>query len=152
LVVLEHFYQKVIIPIKIGSFDISLTNLTLSMFAGVGIFLILLIIFAAKPKKIPGKMQVVIELLINFIRKGICFNMIGSKESDKWVPFVAGVFIFVLANNMIGLIPGTYTPTSNPVVPLTIALIIFFTVHIANLAKNGIKGHMRRLRFRSGCL
>ncbi len=63
--------------------------------------------------------------------------MIGPKEFDKWVPFVAGVFIFVLANNMIGLIPGTYTPTSNPVVPLTLALIVFFTVHITNLAKNG---------------
>ena len=143
MVVLEHFYLKVIIPIKIGSFDISITNLTLSMFAGVGIFLILLIIFAAKPKKIPGKMQVVVEMLINFIRKGICFNMIGPKESDKWVPFVAGVFIFVLANNMIGLIPGTYTPTSNPVVPLTIALIIFFTVHIANLIKNGFRGYLK---------
>jgi len=143
LVVLEHFYQKVIIPIKIGSFDISLTNLTLSMFAGVGFFLILLVIFAARPKKVPGKMQTVVELLINFIRKGICFNMIGPKEFDKWVPFVTGVFIFVLANNMIGLIPGTYTPTSNPVVPLTIALIIFFTVHIANLIKNGFKGYLK---------
>ncbi len=137
MVVLEHFYQKVIIPIKIGSFDISITNLTLSMFAGVGIFLILLIIFAANPKKVPGKKQVVVELLINFVRKGICFNMIGPKEFDKWVPFVAGVFIFVLANNMIGLVPGTYTPTSNPIVPLTLALIVFFTVHITNLAKNG---------------
>jgi F-type H+-transporting ATPase subunit a len=137
LVVLEHFYLKVIVPIKIGSFDISITNLTLSMFAGVGIFLILLIILAANPKKVPGKKQVVVELLINFIRKGICFNMIGPKEFERWVPFIAGVFIFVLANNMIGLVPGTYTPTSNPIVPLTLALIVFFTVHITNLIKNG---------------
>jgi len=137
LVVLEHFYLKVIVPIKIGSFDISITNLTLSMFAGVGIFLILLIILAAKPKKVPGKRQAVIELLINFVRKGICFNMIGPKEFERWVPFITGIFIFVLANNMIGLVPGTYTPTSNPVVPLTLALIVFFTVHITNLVKNG---------------
>jgi F-type H+-transporting ATPase subunit a len=137
LVVLEHFYLKVIIPIKIGSFDISITNLTLSMFAGVGIFMLILIIFAANPKKVPGKRQVVIELLINFVRKGICFNMIGPKEFDRWVPFITGIFIFVLANNMIGLVPGTYTPTSNPIVPLTLALIVFFTVHITNLVKNG---------------
>ena len=132
MVVLEHFYLKVIIPIKIGSFDISITNLTLSMFAGVGIFLILLIIFAANPKKVPGKRQTVIELLINFVRKGICFNMIGPKEFERWVPFITGIFVFVLANNMIGLVPGTYTPTSNPIVPLTLALIVFFTVHITN--------------------
>jgi F-type H+-transporting ATPase subunit a len=143
LVVLEHFHQKVIIPLKIGSFDISITNLTVSMFLGVGIFLILLLLLAARPKVVPGKRQVVIEILINFVKKGIVYNMIGPKEGDKWFPLVAGVFIFILANNMIGLIPGTYTPTSNPIVPLVIALIIFFTVHITNLAKNGIKGYLR---------
>jgi F-type H+-transporting ATPase subunit a len=143
LVVLEHFFQKVIIPIKIGSFDISITNLTLSLFAGVGIILILLVIFAARPKKVPGKMQVVVELLINFIRKGICYNMIGPKEADKWVPLVAGVFIFVLANNLIGLIPGMYTPTSNPIVPLVLAVIIFFNSHITNLVKNGFKCYVK---------
>jgi F-type H+-transporting ATPase subunit a len=143
LEVLEHFHQKVIIPLKIGSFDISITNLTVSMFLGVGIFLILLLLLAARPKVVPGKRQVVIELLINFVKKGIVYNMIGPKEGDKWFPMVAGVFIFILANNMIGLIPGTYTPTSNLIVPLVIALIIFFTVHITNLAKNGIKGYLR---------
>ena len=141
--VLEHFHQKVIIPLKIGSFDISITNLTVSMFLGVGIFIILLLVLAARPKVIPGKRQVVIEILINFIKKGIVYNMIGPKEGDKWFPLVAGVFVFILANNMIGLIPGTYTPTANPIVPLVIALIIFFTVHITNLAKNGIKGYLR---------
>ena len=143
MVVLEHFHQKVIIPLMIGSFDISITNLTVSMFLGVGIFLILLLLLAARPKVVPGKRQVVIELIINFVKKGIVYNMIGPKEGDKWFPLVAGVFIFILANNMIGLIPGTYTPTSNLIVPLVIALIIFFTVHITNLAKNGIKGYLR---------
>lgn len=143
MVVLEHFHQKVIIPLRIGSFDISITNLTVSMFLGVGIFLILLLLLAARPKVVPGKRQVVIELIINFVKKGIVYNMIGPKEGDKWFPLVAGVFIFILANNMIGLIPGAYTPTSNPVFTLVIALIVFFTVNITNLAKNGIKGYLR---------
>ncbi|MCL4417602.1 MAG: F0F1 ATP synthase subunit A [Actinobacteria bacterium] len=143
MVVIEHFFQEVIIPLKIGSFDISITNVTVSMFAGVGIFLILLLLLAARPKVVPGKRQVVVEMLINFVKKGMVYNMIGPKEGDKWFPLVAGVFIFILANNMIGLIPGTYTPTSNPVVPLVIALIVFLTVHITNLAKNGIKGYLR---------
>ena len=143
MVVLEHFHQKVIIPLRIGSFDISITNLTVSMFLGVGIFLILLLLLAARPKVVPGKRQVVIELIINFVKKGIVYSMIGPKEGDKWFPLVAGVFIFILANNMIGLIPGAYTPTSNPVFTLVIALIVFFTVNITNLAKNGIKGYLR---------
>jgi F-type H+-transporting ATPase subunit a len=143
LEILEHFYNKVVFPLKIGNFDISITNLTLSMFAGVGIFLVLLVIFSVKPKVVPNKKQAVVELLIDFVRRGICFNMIGPKEADKWVPLVMSVFIFVLANNMIGLIPGAYTPTSNPVVPLTLAIIIFITVQITNLSKNKIKGYLQ---------
>jgi F-type H+-transporting ATPase subunit a len=143
LQVLEHFYQKVLLPIKIGGFDISITNLTVSMFAGVGIFLILFLIMAFKPRISPSKKQTVMELLVNFIKRNIVYNMIGKKEGDKWVPLIGAVFIFVLANNMIGIIPGTYTPTSNPVVPLVIAVIIFFTVHITNISKNGIKGYLR---------
>lgn len=141
--VLEHFYLKTIIPLKIGPLDISITNLTLSMFAGVGIFLILLVLLAIKPRVVPGKRQVVVELLLNFIRRGICYNMIGPKDGDRWVPFISAIFIFILSNNLIGLIPGTYTPTSNPVFPLTIAIIVFFTVHITNFAKNGFKGYLK---------
>jgi F-type H+-transporting ATPase subunit a len=143
LEVLEHFYLKTIIPLKIGPLDISITNLTLSMFAGVGIFLILLVLLAVKPKVVPGKRQVVVELLLNFVRRGICYNMIGPKDGDRWVPFIAAIFIFILSNNLIGLVPGTYTPTSNPVFPLTIAVIVFFTVHITNFAKNGFKGYLK---------
>jgi len=148
LEVLEHFYNKIIVPIKIGPVDISITNVTLSMFAGTAVFLAILIIFASKPKTVPGKKQVVIELFINFIRRGICHNMIG-KEGDKWVPLIAGVFLFILANNMIGLVPGAYTPTLNPIVPLTMALVVFLTVHITNLAKNGFRGYLRTYAPRS---
>ena len=143
MVVLEHFYLKILIPIKIGSVDISITNLTVSMFAGVGLFLLLFFLLAVKPKIVPSKRQTIIEFLLSFIKRNIVYNMIGKKEGDRWVPLISGVFIFVLSNNMIGLIPGTYTPTSNPIVPLTIAIIIFFTVHITNFVRNGIKGYLR---------
>ena len=141
--VLEHFYNKVVIPIKIGSFDISITNVALSMFAGAGIFIIVLVIFSLKPKSIPSKRQVVVEFLLNFVKRGICYSMIGQKEGDKWVPMVMAVFLFVLANNWIGVIPGLYTPTANPVVPLTLAVTVFLTVQITNFVKNGFKGYLK---------
>ena len=143
--VLEHFHLKVIVPIEVFGVDISITNLTLSMFAAAVIFLALFIILALKPKVAPGKRQVVIEMLLVFIKRNLVYNMIGKKEGDKWVPLIGGIFIFVLANNMIGLIPGAYTPTSNPMVPVTLAIIVFFTVQITNIRMHGIKGLARTL-------
>ena len=62
--VLEHFYLEIIVPIEVFGIDISITNLTISMFAAVAIFLILFIILALKPRVVPGKRQVVIEILL----------------------------------------------------------------------------------------
>jgi len=143
--VLEHFHLKVIVPIKVFGIDISITNLTLSMFAAAFIFLTLFILLAARPKVVPGKRQAVIEMLMTFIKRNLVYNMIGKKEGDRWVPLIGGIFVFVLANNMIGLIPGAYTPTSNPMVPVTLAIIVFFTVQIANIKTHGIKGIVRTL-------
>jgi F-type H+-transporting ATPase subunit a len=143
LEILEHFFLRTIVPIKIGPMDISITNLALSMFIGVGAFMIVLVLFSVKLKIIPGKRQVIAELLVNFVKKGICLDMIGPKEGDRWVPLIASVFIFVLANNLVGLVPGLYTPTLNPIVPLTLALIVFFTVQITNFVKNGFTGYFR---------
>ncbi|OQA20783.1 MAG: ATP synthase subunit a [Actinobacteria bacterium ADurb.Bin346] len=152
--VLEHFYLKTIVPIKIGPIDISITNLTLSLFAGVGLFIILLLVMSAKPRVIPRKRQVIVEFLLDFIRKRICYNVIGPKEGDRWVPLISTIFIFVLASNLIGLVPGAYTPTANPVFTLVLAIIVFFTVHITNLIKNGIRGYLRSYAPRSipGCM
>ena len=143
--VLEHFYLEVIVPIEVFGIDISITNLTLSMFAAAAIFLTLFIILALKPRVVPGKRQVVIEILLTFIKRNLVYNMIGKKEGDRWVPLIGGIFVFVLANNMIGLIPGTYTPTLNPIVPVTLALIVFIIVQFTNIRKHGIKGLMRTL-------
>jgi F-type H+-transporting ATPase subunit a len=66
-----------------------------------------------------------------------------GKGGEKWLPFLGTIFIFILANNIIGLIPHSYTPTSNPIVPATLAVIVFFTVQITNIRKNGIIGYLR---------
>lgn len=143
--VLEHFHQKVIFEIKLGWFDISITNLTISMFIAAAVFLILLVILARKPKTVPSRGQVVVELVLTFIKRNLVYNMIGKNEGDRWVPLVGGIFIFVLANNLIGIIPGLYTPTLNPVVPLTLAVFVFLTVQVTNIKIHGIKGLARTL-------
>ena len=141
--ILEHFYLKILVPIKIGSFDISITNLTVSMFLAVFIFTVLLLILAGKPKLVPTKKQAAAEMLVSFVKESLVYGMMGKQAGDRWFPFISAIFVFVLANNLVGLIPGTYTPTANPVVPLVFSLIIFFVVQITSIKKNGFGGYIR---------
>jgi F-type H+-transporting ATPase subunit a len=57
----------------------------------------------------------------------------------KFFPLVFTLFMFILAVNMIGLIPYTFTVTSHIIITASLALLVFFTVIIYGLWRNGIK-------------
>jgi len=138
--VLEHLRLRVIIPLEVFGIDISITNLVLSMFGAAILFILLFYFLALKPSIVPGKRQAVVELFIVFVKRYLVYNMMGKKEGEKWWPLIAGLFLFMLSNNLIGLIPGAYSPTANPVVPLTIAVLLFIGVQFLNFYRNRMRG------------
>ena len=140
--ILEEFFLKVYVPIKFFEIDISITNLVVWMFAAtMGVFLVLFLL-SRNMKMLPNKRQTFVEFLYYFIDKSIIGLAIG-KGGEKWLPFLGTIFIFIFANNIIGLIPHSYTPTSNPIVPATLAIVVFFTIHVTNIKRNGITGYLR---------
>lgn len=140
--ILEEFFLKIYVPIKVFGIDISITNLVVWMFiATFGVFLTLFLL-SRNMSVVPNKKQTFVEFIYYFIDRSIIVMAIG-KGGEKWLPFLGTIFIFILANNIIGLIPHSYTPTSNPIVPATLAIIVFFTIQITNIRKNGIFGYLR---------
>ncbi len=140
--ILEEFFLKVYVPIKFFGIDISITNLVVWMFAAtVGVFVVLFLL-SRNMKILPNKRQTFVEFIYYFIDKSIIGLAIG-RGGEKWLPFLGTIFIFIFANNIIGLIPHSYTPTSNPIVPATLAIVVFFTIHVTNIKRNGIAGYLR---------
>ena len=60
-------------------------------------------------------------------------------EGMKFFPLVFSLFMFILTANLIGIIPYTFTVTSHLIVTLALALLVFFTVLLYGLYKNGLK-------------
>ena len=52
-------------------------------------------------------------------------DVIGEEHARKYLPFIATIGLFVLVNNLIGIITGFESPTSNINVTLTLALLVF---------------------------
>lgn len=64
---------------------------------------------------------------------------ITGEEGRAFFPFIATLFIFILVCNLIGLIPGCYSPTANINTPLSMALCTFVFTHILGVKYHGIK-------------
>ncbi len=57
----------------------------------------------------------------------------------KFFPFVFTLFMFILILNMMGLVPYSFTVTSHIVITAMLALLVFLTVVVYGLWKNGLR-------------
>jgi len=101
----------------------------------LAVVVIFIVVFAAKKRAaiVPkGRFINLIELLVDFIRNGVA--PVIHKDSYKYVPFLLSVGLFVLINNLIGLIPGFKPGTGT--ISGTFALGIFVFLYATGV---GIK-------------
>ena len=64
-------------------------------------------------------------------------DVIGEEHARKYLPLIATIGLFVLVNNLIGIIPGFESPTSNINVTLTLALLVFVYYNFEGVKKQG---------------
>ena len=123
--------------IKIGGIDLSFTNASLFMLIS-GIFISLFLLLGTKDRKIvPGKFQLISEMLYNFISKMISDT--AGKKAKPYFSFIFSLFIFVLFCNMVGMLPYSFTVTSHIIVTLAFAMFIFIGVTILGFVIHGFK-------------
>ena len=123
--------------IKLGSIDLSFTNSSLFMILSL-IIISIFLYFGTKEKKIvPNKVQLIAEMLYNFIAKMIS-DTAGSK-ARPYFPFIFSLFMFVLVCNMIGMLPYSFTVTSHIIITLIMAMFIFIAVTVIGFIKHGFK-------------
>ena len=123
--------------IKLGGIDLSFTNASLFMLISA-VLICSFLFFSTKERKIiPDKIQLISELLYNFIAKMIS-DTAGSK-AKPYFSFIFSLFVFVLICNMVGMLPYSFTVTSHIIVTLIMALFIFVAVTVIGFIKHGVK-------------
>ena len=123
--------------IKINGIDLSFTNASLFMLISAISISIFLILGTKDKKIIPGKFQLLSEILYNFISKMISDT--AGKKAKPYFPFIFSLFIFVLFCNMVGMLPYSFTVTSHIIVTLAFAMFIFIGVTILGFVIHGFK-------------
>ncbi len=65
-------------------------------------------------------------------------DVLGEEMARKYLPLVATIGLFVLISNLIGIIPGFESPTSNINVTLPLALLVFVYYNYEGIKKQGV--------------
>ncbi len=89
----------------------------------------------------PNPAQQIAEMIHEF--SGGQADQIIGHGYERFQAFVTCIFLFVVLNNLLGLIPGIVTPTSQPVVPLGIALCTFVYYNFYGFKEQGAVGYMK---------
>jgi len=85
----------------------------------------------------PGRLQHIFEVLWGFFKTTA--EESGIEHSEKYVPYFATIFIFILSMNLIGLVPAFESPTMAPMVTLGLALCTFIYYNFWGFRAHGIK-------------
>jgi F-type H+-transporting ATPase subunit a len=121
----------------IGGQEIAFTNSTAYMFAAVAVISLLMIGGSAGRQLVPGRIQSMAELSYEFVANTI--RSTAGSEGMKFFPLIFSLFMFIMVSNVIGIIPYQFTIASHIIVTAAMALLVFFTVLVYGLYKNGLK-------------
>jgi F-type H+-transporting ATPase subunit a len=112
------------------------------------VFLLLAVFFLwLKPRlsvENPGGTQQCMEALItNNIRIGVrdLLDELVGHGGEQYLPMLGAIGFFVMACNLISVVPGLTSPTADHSVPLGCAIIVFVYYNWAGIRKNGLLGH-----------
>ncbi len=88
-------------------------------------------------KAVPSGTQNVLEAYLGGVI-AMGKDVIGEELARKYLPLVATIGLFVLVSNLIGIIPGFESPTSNINVTLPLALVVFIYYNYEGIKKQGV--------------
>lgn len=96
-----------------------------------------------KTRPIPGPFQNFLEAVVEGLE-----NFIGEvlgERGRKYIPFIGTLFLYVLSQNLIGVVPGMKSPTSSLNTTVALAVTVFFYVQWTGLRENGLLGYIGHL-------
>jgi F-type H+-transporting ATPase subunit a len=101
------------------------------------ILIVSAILFGRGVQLLPKKGQNIFEVIIGGLEDFMV--EITGPEGRFFFPYIATIFLFILVSNLIGLVPGFFSPTANLNTTLALALCTFVLTHIIGIKCHGAK-------------
>ena len=124
------------VDLQIAGLDLHITNSAIWMMAATALVIVFTTVFISRRAMVPGRMQSLVEISYEFVANMIKDNV--GHEGRPFFPFIFTLFMFILACNMLGMLPYSFTVTSQVVVTFGLAFVVFIGVTIIGFIKHGL--------------
>lgn len=121
----------------IGKTPVYLTNHGLMMLIAAALLIFVGVLARRQAKDVATGVANLLEMFVVYIRDEIVRPNMGP-HGDQYVGYFCTLFFFILACNLIGLVPYGATATGNISVTAALAFTTFMLIHIAGIREHGV--------------
>ena len=122
----------------LGNIHLSITNIGLYLMIGA-FFILALNLLSTNYNKLVGNNWSISQESLFATILNIVTNQINPQKGQVFFPFIYALFVFILMNNLIGLIPYSFAATSHFALTFSFSFTIVLGATILGFQKHGLK-------------
>lgn len=158
----EEFKLNAWVPLEIGPVNMQIDKAVFLLVLSGLLTCLTMIFIANRLKAQPNKTQMAVELLYDVARNQITRDNIDRERyAQKWFPFLAALFFFILFNNFLGFVPlpvddkhevnvlgvevnalALYAATANFSVPLILTVVVWIAYNVEGIREKGFFSYL----------
>lgn len=131
-----------IVPVvlfRLGGLELTATTLTTAVI--IGLLVLLAGLLSRHLQLQPGRLQTVAEGVVMAMEDAV--RAVAPDHVRLLLPFIGSLWVFLVAANLSGLIPGVHSPTRDLSATAALAILVFLSVHWFGIRSQGVKRYLR---------
>ncbi|MEW6663915.1 MAG: F0F1 ATP synthase subunit A [Thermodesulfobacteriota bacterium] len=136
---MEHHYyflNEILAAVGLGHFGHDFSHVVHSWLV-MAILVMGALLLGRGIRMIPSKGQNLLEMVVQGLENFMV--EITGPEGRAFFPFIGTIFLYIFVSNLIGLVPGFFSPTANLNTTLSMALCTFVLTHAIGIKFHGAK-------------
>jgi len=122
----------------LGNLSISITNIGLYLMISGYLILVLNLLSTNNDRVVSNAWSVFQETIYATVH-GIVTSQINSKGGQLYFPLMYTLFVFILINNLIGMVPYSFASTAHFILTFSLSFTVVIGATILGLNKHGLE-------------
>ena len=156
----EEFKLDPWVSIELGPLDMSINKAVFYLFLASVICIAMGLVIRGGLKMKPTKSQNIVEMAYEFAEKQIARPTLTTSVYNRYFPYIATLFLFILVSNLVSFIPlpvshtswigpipdfALYAATANINVTLALTVVTFLVYNYEGVRAHGVLGYLKTL-------